>query len=83
MSDILDYQQRCVHLTCKSMEIYGEDFEDDPEYQDGLAEFWCTETFKNQGPDGESVGMDTCCNQERECFQEFIEFRKENYATEA
>ena len=29
---------RCKFLTCKSMMVYGEDFEQDPEYQMGLAD---------------------------------------------
>ena len=46
------YRPRCIHLTCKSMMVYGEAFENDPEYQAGMTEFTCTCTFQPQGPDG-------------------------------
>src|SRR5262245_39831746 len=62
---------RCIHLTCKSMMVYGEDFENDPEFQAGMVEFTCTETFRNLGPDGGEVSFDACRNQERKCFREF------------
>lgn len=68
------YRQRCVHLTCKSMQVYGEDFEQDPEYQAGMVEFWCTQTFKAQGPDGGFTSVEMCSNPERTCYTEFIQF---------
>jgi hypothetical protein len=66
------YQPRCIYLTCKSMQVWGEDFENDPEYQAGMVEFWCTETFKNLGPDGGEVSYPACCNKERSCYREFL-----------
>jgi hypothetical protein len=62
---------RCMHLCCRSMVIYGEDFESDPEYQAGMTEFWCVRTSKNRGPDGEDISMDLCSNPQRECHQEY------------
>ena len=52
MAEAQPYRPRCIHLTCKSMQVWGEDFENDPEYQAGMVEFSCTQTFRNLGPDG-------------------------------
>ena len=65
------YQLRCMNLCCKSMVVHGEDFEQDPEYQEGDVDFWCEMTQKGQGPDGDGVSMDECCNQSRDCFKEY------------
>lgn len=70
-NDPAPYRPRCMNLTCKSMMIYGESFESDPEYQAGLTEFWCTLTSRNLGPDGEDATLDACSNAERACFQAF------------
>jgi hypothetical protein len=66
-----EYRPRCRNLCCKSMLVYGEGFEMDPEYQAGLTEFWCVLTAKGQGPDGNSVSMEDCCDGKRECFKEY------------
>ena len=72
MSDDLPvYRPRCKHLSCKSMLVYGEDFESDPEFQAGMVDFWCTQTFRNTGPDDGPVALDLCSNPERPCFKEF------------
>ncbi len=65
------YRPRCKYLSCKSMLVYGESFENDPDYQAGLTEFWCVLTSKGQGPDGDHVSLDMCSNAERGCFQEY------------
>ena len=39
---------RCMHLQCKSMVVYGEGFEDDPDYQAGLTDFRNLLTSENQ-----------------------------------
>ena len=65
------FQPRCMHLNCKSMQVYGDDFESDPEFQAGMVEFWCTQTFRNQGPDDGPVTLEGCSNPERPCFREF------------
>ena len=65
------YKPRCMHLCCKSMLVYGEAFESDPEYQEGMTEFWCQLTTRGQGPDGEDATLESCSNPERACFQEF------------
>ena len=39
-SELPVYRPRCMFLSCKSMLVYGEDFESDPEYQAGATEFW-------------------------------------------
>jgi hypothetical protein len=53
------------------MMVYGEDFQNDPDVQAGVADFWCQQTSKGQGPDGDDVNLDMCSNPERGCFQEF------------
>ena len=65
------YRPRCIHLTCKSMQVFGEAFENDPEFQGGMVEFTCIETFRNIGPDGAEVNFDACRDKERKCFREF------------
>jgi hypothetical protein len=65
------YRPRCMHLCCKSMLVFGEDFESDPDYQAGTAEFWCTQTSKGQGPDGDDASLELCTNPDRSCFQEY------------
>jgi len=46
------YRPRCMFLTCKSMLVYGEAFESDPDYQGGVVEFTCNATCRSHGPDG-------------------------------
>jgi hypothetical protein len=53
------------------MQVWGEDFENDPEFQAGMVEFTCTQTYKSLGPDGGEIGMEPCCNRERECYREY------------
>jgi len=53
------------------MVVYGEGFENDPDYQSGQVDFWCVQTSKGLGPDGAEASMATCCNAERSCFQEY------------
>lgn len=62
---------RCQYLTCKAMQVYGEDFEDDPDYQADLTDFWCVRTGRPAGPDNKEVSMTLCCDPERECYQEY------------
>ncbi len=65
------YRPRCIQLRCKSMLVYGEDFEQDPEYQAGCVDFWCIDTSRSTGPDGGEVNLEACRNPERPCFREF------------
>ncbi len=65
------YRPRCKNLYCKSMMVFGEDFESDPEYVEGMTEFWCLCTSKGQGPDGDSVSLPLCSDPQRGCFQEY------------
>jgi hypothetical protein len=65
------YRPRCKNLCCKSMLVFGENFESDPEYQPGLTAFWCLLTSREQGPDGEHVALEVCSDPERECYQEY------------
>jgi hypothetical protein len=60
-----------MHLRCKAMMVYGEAFEEDPEYQAGAVDFWCVRTSRGLGPDGGEVSMDCCTDPARPCFQEF------------
>jgi hypothetical protein len=65
------YQPRCKFLYCKSMLVYGDSFESDPEYQAGITDFWCQCTSKALGPDGEHVALEECSNPQRECYREY------------
>jgi hypothetical protein len=60
-----------MYLSCKAMLVYGENFEQDPEYQAGVTDFWCVQTSRGEGPDGGTVALDVCSNPERGCFKEF------------
>jgi hypothetical protein len=53
------------------MAVYGEGYEDDPDYQDGMATFWCLRTGRPLGPDDGEVGMQPCSDDARGCYQEF------------
>jgi hypothetical protein len=63
--------QRCKHLHCKSMMVYGEDFASDPDYQAGMTDFWCLKTSRNMGPDDDLVDLEECSIASRPCYQEF------------
>ena len=65
------YRPRCMYLCCKSMLVFGEAFEQDPDYQAGMVDFWCVRTSRNLGPDGDDVALEPCSNPERACFQEY------------
>jgi hypothetical protein len=65
------YRPRCVNLSCKAMMVYGENFENDPEFQAGMTEFWCVLTSKNDGPDSGAVDLEACSCPERTCFQAY------------
>jgi hypothetical protein len=65
------YRPRCRNLCSKAMHVYGESFEDDPEYQMGMTEFWCVLTSKGQGPDNNEVSLPMCSDHQRGCFKEF------------
>ncbi len=71
MSEPTPYRPRCMYLCCKSMQVFGENFESDPDYQAGMGSFWCIQTSRDAGPDGDEVSMDHCTNPERSCFQEY------------
>ncbi len=71
MAESTPYRPRCMHLSCKAMLVYGESFEDDPDYQAGTAEFWCNLTSKLQGPDGADAALAACSKPDRSCFQEY------------
>jgi hypothetical protein len=58
MSENGDNRPRCKYLCCKSMLVYGEPFESDPEYQAGITDFWCQCTSKAPGPDGDQVAFE-------------------------
>jgi hypothetical protein len=63
--------QRCKHLHCKSMMVYGEDFMSDPDFQAGLTDFWCMKTSKSIGPDDDHVDLEDCSLTTRPCYQEY------------
>jgi hypothetical protein len=51
------------------MLVYGEAFEEDPEYQSGCVDFWCNQTAQALGPDGGDVNMELCMNRARRCHR--------------
>jgi hypothetical protein len=53
------------------MQVWGEDFQNDPEYQAGMVEFTCTQTMQGDGPDGAPASVELCSEPQRPCFQEF------------
>jgi hypothetical protein len=65
------YRVRCMFLTCKSMMVYGEAFESDPDYQGGVVDFTCNCTFKCHGPDGGEVSLELCSKTDRSCYREY------------
>jgi hypothetical protein len=62
---------RCMFLCCKSMMVYGEAFESDPDFQAGIVDFWCTRTSKNRGPDGGTLSLPLCSDSTRSCYKEY------------
>jgi hypothetical protein len=58
-------------LQSKAMAVHGEEFEGDPDYQDGLTDFWCVETARALGPDGGEVGLPACRDPKRGCYREY------------
>jgi hypothetical protein len=72
MSDTpVPYRPRCMHLTCKSMMVYGEDFTSDPDFQAGMVDFQCLRTASNQAPDRGEVALAPCSDPQRSCFEAF------------
>ena len=59
---------RCINLACKSLVVFGEAFESDPDYQAGMVDLWCALTGKGQGPDGAMTAMEFCVESERSCY---------------
>jgi hypothetical protein len=53
------------------MAVYGEQFESDPDYQDGMTDFWCVNTARALGPDDGEVGLKACSDPDRGCYQEY------------
>jgi hypothetical protein len=53
------------------MMVYGEDFENDPDFQAGMVELQCLRSTQNMGPDGGELSLALCSNPERSCYQEY------------
>ena len=62
---------RCMHFYCKAMLVYGEAFEDDPDWQAGMSDIWCQQTQKPYGPDNGEVSLPMCCDPKRPCYQAY------------
>jgi hypothetical protein len=71
MTELPQLPPRCIHLQSKAMAVHGEEFENDPDYQDGLGDFWCVQTARSIGPDNGTVGLKACRDPDRECYQEY------------
>ena len=60
--------ERCQHIMCKGMEVYGDDYQT-PEDEDHRSnDFWCMKTQTVIGPDGKSVAL-TICDPNRNCHE--------------
>ncbi len=64
-------QPRCVHLQSKAMAVHGEGFGEDPDLAAGVGDFWCVQTARGVGPDGDGVSLGECCDPTRGCHQEY------------
>lgn len=53
------------------MLVYGESFEEDPEFQAGLVDFWCVLSSRSIGPDGGEVSLAACRDPSRPCYQQY------------
>jgi hypothetical protein len=53
------------------MIAYGENFESDPDYDARMVDFWCLQTGKGLGPDGQGVSLEDCRDPSRGCYCEF------------
>ena len=71
MADTTAHRPRCMNLCCKSMLVYGERFQNDPEFQQQASNFWCVLTAKGLGPDGDFVDLEACSDPQRSCFKEY------------
>jgi hypothetical protein len=60
-----------MHLQSKAMAVHGEGFAGDADFEGGLADFWCVQTARGLGPDGDPVGLKACCDSDRGCHQEY------------
>jgi hypothetical protein len=67
----LPHVPRCIHFQSKALAVYGERFEQDPDYQAGLNQCWCVKTSRALGPDNGPVDITSCSNPERDCYEEY------------
>lgn len=70
-ADNKEYQPRCKYLNSKSLAVFGEYYEDDPDFQEGQTEYECMCTARGEGPDGECATLEDCSNPSRSCFREY------------
>jgi hypothetical protein len=61
---------RCLHLQSKAMAVHGEAFTADPDYQDGLTDYWCVKSGRGIGPDLGPLGPHYCSDPGRSCYEE-------------
>jgi hypothetical protein len=52
------------------MAVHGESFANDPDYQDGLTDYWCVKSARSIGPDMGPLGPDVCSDPNRDCYEE-------------
>jgi hypothetical protein len=71
MTELPQVPPRCIHLHGKALAVYGEGFEDDPDYQADLTDFWCVRTARPLGPDGREASPRDCRDPGRDCYQEY------------
>jgi hypothetical protein len=59
---------RCQHITCKGMEVYGNDYLTPINELDRSHDFECAKTHRVMGPDGALVILSQC-TPDRECYE--------------
>lgn len=60
---------RCQHITCKGMQIYGNDYKTPENELMRTNDFWCGRTQNVLGPDGGLVVLSKCVAG-RGCYEE-------------
>ena len=59
---------RCQNLTCKGMQVFGDEYMTPVDDAHRSTDFWCVKTQNVLGPDGALVVL-TSCTPSRECYE--------------
>lgn len=61
--------KRCQFITCKGMQVFGNDYRTPEDESARTNSFWCTRTHTVLGPDGGLVILSKCTDG-RSCYDE-------------